>query len=62
MLKEHGACSCDLRKWSLNEFKTPGHKAVAVWLLNAVLTAVLVATPVAAPQFPSKKHPKGRRR
>jgi hypothetical protein len=50
----HGACSCDLGKWPLNEFKTPGQKAVAVWPPNAVLTAA----PVTARQFPAKRVPR----
>jgi hypothetical protein len=58
----HGACSHDLGKWPLNEFKTPGRKAMAVWPLNAALTAMPVAAPATAPKFPSKKGAKGRRR
>jgi hypothetical protein len=58
----HKACSSDLTKWPLNEFKTPGRKAAPVWPLNAVLTAVSVGTLAAVPRFPSKKHPNKMRR
>lgn len=57
----HEACSPDLAKWPLNEFKTPGRKAMPVWPLNAVLTVVSVGTLAAVPPVPWK-HSKNLRR
>ncbi|RUV37516.1 hypothetical protein [Mesorhizobium sp. M7A.F.Ca.MR.148.00.0.0] len=34
----HEACRPDLRKWPINEFKSPGKTSLAVWPLGAVIT------------------------